>query len=93
MNDLISRHDAIDLLLDKGMITAAIYVERIPSAQSNWIPCSEMLPELGLNVLVTTSWNFVTKAMFGGDHWEIESIDYKLSSVVAWMVLPAPWKK
>ena len=33
MNDLISRQDAIDLLLANGMITAAIYVERMPSAQ------------------------------------------------------------
>ena len=32
-DDLISRKAAIDLLLDKGMITAAIYVERIPSVK------------------------------------------------------------
>ena len=30
--DLISRKATIDSLLDKGMITAAIYVERIPTA-------------------------------------------------------------
>ena len=34
MNDLIERQDAIDLFLEKGMITAAIYVERMPSAQA-----------------------------------------------------------
>ena len=33
MDDLISRQDAIDLLLDKGLITAAIYVERMPPVQ------------------------------------------------------------
>lgn len=33
MSDLISRQTAIYFFLDKGMITAAIYVERMPSAQ------------------------------------------------------------
>lgn len=33
MDDLISRQAAIDLLLDKGMITASIYLERMPSVQ------------------------------------------------------------
>ena len=33
MSDLISRQAAIDLFLEKGMVTAAIYVERMPSAQ------------------------------------------------------------
>ena len=39
MSDPIERQDAIDLLLEKGMITAAIYVERMPSAQKTgwWI--------------------------------------------------------
>lgn len=33
MDDLIRRQEAIDLFLAEGMITAAIYVERMPSAQ------------------------------------------------------------
>lgn len=33
MSDLISRQGAIDFFLKKGMITSAIYVERMPSAQ------------------------------------------------------------
>ena len=33
MNDLISRQAAIELFLAEGMVTAAIYVERMPSAQ------------------------------------------------------------
>lgn len=33
MDDLISRKAAINLFLDKGMITAAIYVEDVPAVQ------------------------------------------------------------
>ena len=33
MNDLISRAEAINFFLAKGMITAAVYVERLPSAK------------------------------------------------------------
>ena len=37
--DLISRDEAIDLLLAEGMITAAIYLEHMPSAEKTgkWI--------------------------------------------------------
>lgn len=48
MNDLISRQAAIDLLLAEGMITAAIYMERVPFAQpehkkGKWIQINEKL--------------------------------------------------
>jgi hypothetical protein len=33
MNDTIDRKMAIDFFLSKGMITAAVYVERMPSVQ------------------------------------------------------------
>ena len=36
MSDLISRQGAIDFFLKKGMITSAIYVERMPSAQPSF---------------------------------------------------------
>lgn len=34
MSDLISRKATIDLLLAEGMVTAAIYVERIPAVET-----------------------------------------------------------
>lgn len=34
MNDVISRKDAIKMFLDEGMPTAAVYIERMPPAQS-----------------------------------------------------------
>ena len=73
-------------------VDEAINAQPTIEPEQTWIPCSESVPKLGKNLLVTTSWNFVTKAMFCGNHWEIDSMDYKLSAVVAWMPLPKPWK-
>ena len=39
--DCISRQAAIDLFLAEGMITAAVYVERMPSAQPEIIRCRD----------------------------------------------------
>lgn len=69
----------------------------LPSAQPEpkWIPCSERPPEVENNVakrvIVTTSWNMVCEAHYCVDHWEMNDIDYKLSSVIAWMPLPEPF--
>ncbi len=41
MDDLISRQAAIDFFKDQGMITAAIYMERMPSAQPEIVRCRE----------------------------------------------------
>lgn len=62
-----------------------------------WIPCSDRLPKaenyMPKRVIVTTSWKKVYVANYCVDHWEICDIDYKLSSVVAWMPLPEPYKE
>lgn len=71
----------------------------IESAQpeQRWIPCSDRLPKaenyMPKRVIVTTSWKKVYVANYCVDHWEICDIDYKLSSVVAWMPLPKPYKE
>ena len=69
----------------------------LPSADvPHWIPCSERLPIIDNNnrarVLITTSWGFVKEAYYCVDHWEINDIDYILTSVIAWMPLPDPYK-
>ena len=65
--------------------------------EPGWIPCSKMLPPINNNssarVLVTTSWGLVKEAYYCVNHWEIDYIAYKLSSVIAWMPLPEPRKK
>lgn len=75
---------------DVGSVLASL-----PSVQPEpkWIPCSERLPEVGRYVIATTSWAFVTKAMYCGEHWEIDGLDYKKSSVVAWMPSPKPYRE
>lgn len=61
-----------------------------------WIPCSERLPiiknNIGAKVLVTTSWGLVKEAYYRVDHWEINDIPYKLTSIIAWMPLPKPYE-
>ena len=62
-----------------------------------WIPCSERLPIIENNnrarVLITTSWGFVKEAYYCVDHWEINDIDFILTSVIAWMPLPEPYEE
>lgn len=43
MDDLISRKAAIETLLDEGLITAAVYIERMPSAEKKgeWVILSD----------------------------------------------------
>ena len=68
MDDLISRQAAIEVIdavfpvdpmkseyaqgIACGAALAKTYVEQLPSAQQ-WIPCSEMLPEEDVEVLIT----------------------------------------
>ena len=65
--------------------------------EPRWIPCSKMFPPIKNNssarALVTTSWGLVKEAYYCVNHWEIGDIAYKLSSVIAWMPLPASFRK
>lgn len=40
MNDVISRKGAINMFLNEGMPTAAVYIERMPPAQP-FVTCSD----------------------------------------------------
>ena len=60
MKDLISRQAAIDAMCgacsdwcDEGVCRRVSAIQKLPSAQSGWIPCSERLPEEETDVLVT----------------------------------------
>jgi hypothetical protein len=71
----------------------------LPSAQHEqpWIQCSERLPivenDIKARVLVTTSWGLVKEACYRVDYWDIDDIPYKLTAVVAWMLLPDPYRE
>ena len=63
-----------------------------PSAEAEWVPCSERLPEKGELVLVTV-WNDITIAwrnIYGG--WDSAEYMYEKGDVIAWMPLPKPYK-
>lgn len=104
MYDLIDRQDAIDLFLAKGMITAAIYMDRIPpiQLQQRWIPCCVRLPKKELNrywVCTDTGyqcqcrWTNDVYGLGASDRWGWKIFDIpQYQKVVAWMPLPELWK-
>lgn len=111
MSDLISRADAIkairkckfesDMPSDwyRGMECAQDIVDDVPSAEAEWIPCSERLPEQSNDYICTIPLDeketFVKVMTFhkGGfydddDEWGETFYD----DVIAWMPLPKPYK-
>ena len=113
MDDLIRRQAAIDALC-KAVDAKGTYdgewlytdefckaVNDLPSAQPQWIPCSEKLPEDDTLMLV----NYIDERPNAMDIWigwhEMENVWYIDgeahskefgNEVVAWMPLPKPWK-
>ncbi len=76
----------------------------LEDAGRQWIPCSERLPELNLNVLVQLKDDFVDPiqimtlniSKLEGDFfcfWRTQEmgIDFDMDDVVAWMPLPEPY--
>ena len=55
--------------------------------KSDWIPCSERLPEVNGWYLVTNELGVVQQQHWGASHWEKLRDD----AVIAWMPLPAPY--
>lgn len=103
MSDLIRRSEAIGIIEDnigKDYMTpmARLYSARselsaLPSAEAEWIPVSERLPEKDELVLVTV-WNDVSIAwrnIYGG--WESAEDMYEKGDVTAWMPLPKPYRE
>lgn len=63
MSDLISRADAIEVLMETmappsvTLDTLVIRIDALPSAEAvqGWIPCSERMPKINQRVLLATS--------------------------------------
>lgn len=101
MGDLIERQAAIDAIL--GMFLKIAYSEKnvawsmaldkirqLPSAQ-RWIPCSERLPNVNGDYLVTFRYLIfypVEVCEFKDGKWESGMYD-----VVAWSLLPDPYRE
>ena len=97
----MTREEAIAILeVSKHMATSGrMYNQAIDmaiealSADAEWIPCSEKLPEKEELVLVTV-WNDVVIAWrnrYGG--WESVEDMYEKGDVIAWMPLPEPYRE
>ena len=115
VRDNISRQEALDILDDfQSNIELGIddYAEKrkalcdFPSAEPQWIPCSERLPEPNrhdeLNVdvyyLAQTEFGDMIVASYNESHegtkwWEL-IYSYRIfdDEIVAWMPLPEPYK-
>lgn len=64
--------------------------EDVPSAEAEWIPCSERLPIPPTFCLVTTDGSHgdvIDIALYMSDGW------HKASEVIAWMPLPKPYRE
>ena len=109
MDDLISREDAIrwvktecnpygkptlDFENGKKVIE---HLEQMPSAQpeQRWIPCSERLPEVGQDILMSVGGMYTAEGCLREDgDWEQFRWDtiQRKDMVGAWMPLPEPYE-
>ena len=71
----------------------------VPSAEAEWIPCSERLPSDDEYVIVSvfddhgdTPWKYTTVAWLCNGVW-ISDNDILCGTAVAWMPLPKPYRE
>lgn len=112
-NDLISRADAVkaiesrqteqwidaDVDYNNGLESALAEIKSLPSAEAEWIPCSERLPSDDEYVIVSvlddhgdTPWKYTTVAWQCGGVW-ISDNDILCGTAIAWMPLPMPYRE
>lgn len=105
MDDLISRKAAIDVIEDYYEVDIINEIKALPSAEPQWIPVSERLPEEDGVYIVYAPYYFGGSSSAKENHkgimfskykngkWSIEHGYYKRPNCVqAWMPLPKPPK-
>lgn len=112
MTDLISRADAIEAVR-KGLVCdgrheehdkvcrfiADVILTALPSANAEWIPCSERLPKKGEVVLITNGKGNVRCGQYRSEYDVRDGTHYwwwkgkTVESVLAWMPLPMPYRE
>ena len=105
MSDLISRQAAIDLTWKDPSYSDPLNVltevrdgiKALPSAQpeQRWIPCSERLPEVGQDILMSVGGMYTAEGCLREDgDWEQFRWDtiQRKDMVGAWMPLPEPYE-
>ena len=106
MKDLIERQAAIDMLATmQGRCTskAALIqnskiwqqIKDLPSAEPQWIPCSEQYPEENQICIVTdeTMRNTYEYRFCKETYDENQGWTYLKHRIIAWMPLPKPYKE
>ena len=106
MDDLISRLAAIDALDGEIKLkdsddvdSVALYIQQVarkinelPSAQQ-WIPCSERMPNEGVEVLVSAWTDSIMIAWLEDGEWTTDEFSFEENcDVIAWCPLPEPYK-
>lgn len=89
MSDLIDRKQALDAIKYAELGCEYEAIEELPSAQQEWIPCSERLPKEGQGCLVCDHGTILIDTFLGHGNpynWKWYTRDYE-----AWMPLPKPY--
>ena len=82
-----------DVLKKNYDMLAGLLVEEKARAIGAWIPCSERLPDVDVEVLATVDWSDVLIAWRRKiGIWETEEYILENDEVLAWMPLPNPYK-
>ena len=88
--------EAAETISELSAKVAAQNMEKsIAYYNGGWIPVSERLPEMDVEVLATTEWGEVTMSeMYSANDWFIHegATNAKTDDVLAWMPLPEPMK-
>ncbi len=105
MNDLIYRQDAIGIADDlRDYISVDGYwawterLKSLPTAQPEWIPCSEKYPDMDERVLVYTVgheyhiWDCMSNRSDPYFWEDEEGLPHHKYAVDEWMPLPEPYK-
>ena len=61
--------------------------------ETQWIPCSERLPENAINVIAQFSSGTVTELRYAGNGIFEGIYEYSTKVIIAWMPLPEPCRQ
>lgn len=103
MTDYISRADAIEAVSDSyDFIDAIKAIEALPSAEAEWIPCSERLPSESGEYICTLPFGdndnnevYVWALSFYNGRFYDDDEEWGMTfydDVIAWQPLPKPYK-